>query len=510
MNELPAVTLPEPRPVEWPPPSPALVLKRARTAAEEILAAAEAEAAKLRTESASLRAEVETAVNEAERRKQQTVDEHSRVAAMLDEEVEAGRQAVRLSRERAAQLTEEVDQVLANARQEANRLLVKAQKEADDAAVLLAAAETRGQAAADRQLVAARKEADNIIARANTNAEVVVDGARDEAARFRRKAEQYREELREQEDKKARRDKRIDEWSPRVALTAVVGLTASGEFELAQLAGWPPVIAWLLPLGIDVYVVQALRRHRDVSAALILMVAANAIYHLAAAGLFGVRGGRPEWWLIVGVAAIAPFVMWRLHQIVRPRRERRTKTQGERPEAPAEALTNVDFERVDERPDQEQKALTARPDERVSERPDERVSERPDERVSERPDERVSERPDRAHGERAVSAGSERQDAHSGRPVGRRRERRERAQKKPKASAAKTLTERRRERVRRLYDELGKRPEWTDIRGELVADKLAPKAISRSSCQRVRDAIEADEPALAALGQPNVRAITGS
>ncbi|MBQ1165747.1 hypothetical protein KBZ21_47995, partial [Streptomyces sp. A73] len=44
-----------------------------------------------------------------------------------------------------------------------------------------------------------------------------------------------------------------------------------------------------------------------------------AVYHLAAAGLFGVSAsGRPEWWLIVGVAAIAPFVMWRIHRGLLP------------------------------------------------------------------------------------------------------------------------------------------------------------------------------------------------
>jgi hypothetical protein len=99
---------------------------------------------------------------------------------------------------------------------------------------------------------------------------------------------------------------------------ATISLTASGEFMLAQLSGWPVWVAWALPLGIDVYVVQSFRRHRDVAGALILMVAANAIYHLAAAGLVGVdRQGRPLWWLIVCVAAIAPWVMWRIHQITK-------------------------------------------------------------------------------------------------------------------------------------------------------------------------------------------------
>jgi len=89
-------------------------------------------------------------------------------------------------------------------------------------------------------------------------------------------------------------------------------------------------------------------------------------------------------------------------------------------------------------------------------------------------------------------------------------ERRERAQGKPKKSAPKSVADRRRERVRALYADLGKRPEWTEIRDALVAAKLADKTISRSSCQRIRDAIEADHPELAALGSPNVRSITGS
>ncbi|MBB4893538.1 hypothetical protein FHS39_002569 [Streptomyces olivoverticillatus] len=320
------------------------MVQRARTAADDILAAAEAEAAKLRTESAALRVEVEAAANEAERRKQQAIDERGRVTALLDEEVEAGRRSVRLSQERAAQLTEEADALLARARGEADELLAAARENAqaleaektrvaaerkevqESAAGITADAVARGRAEAEQYLAAARKEAAGIVSQAEGTAQSLACAAQAEAKVATEEVRRAREKLSEQDATKARRDKQIDEWSPRVALSAVVGLTASGEFQLAQLAGWPPVIAWLLPLGIDVYVVQALRRHRDVSAALILMVAANAIYHLAAAGLFGVRGGRPEWWLLVGVAAIAPFVMWRLHKIVRPRRERRRKT----------------------------------------------------------------------------------------------------------------------------------------------------------------------------------------
>ncbi|MFV8127521.1 hypothetical protein [Streptomyces syringium] len=388
------MNLPEPRPIEWPPPSATEVLRRARTTADEILAAAEAEAAKLRTESAALRAEVETAANEAERRRQQAIDERGRVAALLEEEVVAGRQAMRLSQERAAQLTEEADELLARARQEADRLLAEARVAAraadtektkltatrkelqETAAGITAEAVARGKAEAEQYLAAARKEAARTTSEAETVAKGLIRSATAEARQAEADARRLREELGERASTKAKRDKQIDEWSPRVALTAVVGLTATGEFQLAQLAGWPASIAWMLPLGIDVYVVQAMRRHRDVAPALILMVAANAIYHLAAVGLFGAHLNShgvpgPEWWLIVGVAAISPFVMWRIHRITAPAIERKPRWRRRRESAAPAGESTVkvacershesDGESSRESADESNQALSSRP-----------------------------------------------------------------------------------------------------------------------------------------------------
>jgi hypothetical protein len=115
----------------------------------------------------------------------------------------------------------------------------------------------------------------------------------------------------------------FDRVGPWIALLAAVGLTASGEYGLARMVGFPSSIAWALPTAIDVYVIQAMRRHRDVAAALILMIATNALLHLAEAHLVGVtKTGRPhhetwttQWWLIVLVAAIAPLIVWRVHRI---------------------------------------------------------------------------------------------------------------------------------------------------------------------------------------------------
>lgn len=108
----------------------------------------------------------------------------------------------------------------------------------------------------------------------------------------------------------------VDRFGPWVALFAAIGLTASGEYALAQLIGFPAWIAWAFPVAVDVYVVQAIRRHRDVAGAIALMIATNGLYHLADAGLLGVdHSGHPLWWLIVGVVAVAPMIVWRVHRI---------------------------------------------------------------------------------------------------------------------------------------------------------------------------------------------------
>lgn len=134
----------------------------------------------------------------------------------------------------------------------------------------------------------------------------------------------------------------VDRFGPKVALAAAVGLTASGEYALAHMVGFPGLIAALLPIAIDVYVIQAMRRHRDVAAALLLMVATNALFHLADAGLFGVvtatvhghQVHTAKWWLIVAVAAVAPFIVWRVHRITETKTEQTVSLS-----APGETIT---------------------------------------------------------------------------------------------------------------------------------------------------------------------------
>lgn len=193
----------------------------------------------------------------------------------------------------------------------------------------------------DERAAAARAEAEALLAQANkmhgeagVKAERIVADARAEADRIRTAARAETEQRRQRDDK-------LDTWAARGVIAGAVGLTASGEYSLARMAGFTPNVAWLLPFVIDVYVIQAFRRHRDIGQAIALTIAANVTYHLADAGLFGVTAKRePTWWLIALVASVASLILWRIHLMVRPpkpAKERRATRQDDRQERPAAA-----------------------------------------------------------------------------------------------------------------------------------------------------------------------------
>jgi hypothetical protein len=107
-------------------------------------------------------------------------------------------------------------------------------------------------------------------------------------------------------------------------------------------------VAWLLPVVVDVYVIQAFRRHRDIAPAIGLTIATNVIYHLADAGLFGVKPtGHPEWWLIAIVASIASLILWRMHRMLAPAKPRQ-KPAKMAPPTPPEAQATQDLAGADE------------------------------------------------------------------------------------------------------------------------------------------------------------------
>ncbi|MFB7675266.1 hypothetical protein ACFC26_28030 [Kitasatospora purpeofusca] len=297
------------------------LVAEAKERAEHLVAVAEADAAQRRED--AVRTRTEAQAEAAELREQARVEveaaEESAVR-VLEVARDKGEDLVAEAETEAEQRRAQADQVLADAREQAEEAVAEVQARAEaQAAGVLATAEQ----AAKQRLAGAEADARSAIGKAEQRVrEVLADGARRHAAEQAR-LEVCRAAAEEAEAliaKQRKREDLTDRWGPKVALAAAVTLTASGEFALAKLAGWPSWVAWALPLAIDVYVVQAFRRHKDVPGAIVLMILANAVYHLAAAGLVGVVKSGPDkghalWWLIVGVAAIAPWVMWRLHKI---------------------------------------------------------------------------------------------------------------------------------------------------------------------------------------------------
>ena len=92
------------------------------------------------------------------------------------------------------------------------------------------------------------------------------------------------------------------------ALGCTLVVTAHAEYTLATATGVHWAVAGAVPGALDLYVIQALRVHRDVLSAVMVMVAVNVASHLVAAGVLGVH-----WWLISAVGALAPLLLWRIH-----------------------------------------------------------------------------------------------------------------------------------------------------------------------------------------------------
>ncbi|WP_097893582.1 hypothetical protein [Streptomyces sp. st170] len=231
----------------------------------------------------------------------------------------------REAREAADTILGEASSTLTQARADADRLRGEAAGEADrlrtDAQRAAVAARTKGEQAAAQAVTAARHEAtvikrDAALLRALAEREL-------EAAEAERAASTG-----EGTPVKVRQSPVVWLWgkAPWAALIAAIGLTASGEYELARLAGFG-IVSWLLPVCIDIWAATAFHRKKDVKAALAMMIGTNVLYHMAERGILGIRtvDGRPliidghpaaEWWLIGLVACIAPVVLWRVHHLI--------------------------------------------------------------------------------------------------------------------------------------------------------------------------------------------------
>jgi hypothetical protein len=196
---------------------------------------------------------------------------------------------------------------------------------------------------ANRMHGEADSKARQVLANAQAEAGWIVADGQQRSARVLADADSIREQARAEAAKRQKRDDNLDTWAARAIIAGTVGLTASGEYSLARMVGFDKTVAWLLPFVIDVYVIQAFRRHRDIIQAITLTVAANVTYHLADARLFGLTPtAKPTWWLIAMVASVASLILWRVHLMAAPPkavRERHKRRQEQRQQAPAPSPT---------------------------------------------------------------------------------------------------------------------------------------------------------------------------
>ncbi|MFD4144414.1 ATP synthase F0 subunit B [Streptomyces sp. NPDC058572] len=192
------------------------------------------------------------------------------------------------------------DQALADAKRHAAEVLQAATERVERRQAEADRIHSDAEAAAARLIEDARKSATAEAAR-------ILGPARAEAGR------------RQEERKRAKAKESRQRWSRGltwVALVAAVVLTASGEYNLARLVGFGPVVAAMLPAAIDIYAVAAVRQEKDQAPAIGLMFLANAVYHLAERKIIGLDSGLPAWWLVIIVSGIGPYVVWRVHALM--------------------------------------------------------------------------------------------------------------------------------------------------------------------------------------------------
>lgn len=129
-------------------------------------------------------------------------------------------------------------------------------------------------------------------------------------------------------------------WLTRVSLVAGIAFTASAEYQLARTLGAGPVVAAMLPVAIDAYVVAALRWFRafDIFLSLALMGAAQVAAHLLDAKVVQVDIA-----LVTVVSLLVPIAIWRTHALARDKEPVSTIVEA------AEPVT-VLVQRTDTRP----------------------------------------------------------------------------------------------------------------------------------------------------------------
>ena len=108
------------------------------------------------------------------------------------------------------------------------------------------------------------------------------------------------------------------DWILWAQLGCALVVTFHAEYTLALAAGVHPWVALAVPGALDLYVIRALQKHRDVFLAVLVMVAANVASHLVTAGLIPVG-----WAVYSAVGGTVPLLLWRGHSL------RHTRTRKE-------------------------------------------------------------------------------------------------------------------------------------------------------------------------------------
>lgn len=108
------------------------------------------------------------------------------------------------------------------------------------------------------------------------------------------------------------------DWVLAAQLGCALVVTFHAEYTLALAAGVNEYVALAVPGALDLYVIRALQKHRDVFLAVLVMVAANVASHLVTAGLIPVG-----WAVYSAVGGTVPLLLWRGHSL------RHTRTRAE-------------------------------------------------------------------------------------------------------------------------------------------------------------------------------------
>lgn len=111
---------------------------------------------------------------------------------------------------------------------------------------------------------------------------------------------------------------RQQDWVLAAQLGCALVVTFHAEYTLALAAGVNEYVALAVPGALDLYVIRALQKHRDVFLAVLVMVAANVASHLVTAGIVPVG-----WAVYSAVGGTVPLLLWRGHSL------RHTRTRKE-------------------------------------------------------------------------------------------------------------------------------------------------------------------------------------